>query len=230
MAPSRAAAPSPGGGCSLLPSSPPAQQTRPVLSTECLPLTAPLAFLILEMGNATTATCYFPPDVPAATTSTVLRSRVSLKAALESSQRKAQQGASVSLPGKSHTRTSSKWDHLRCLAGYGPLVAQADSQLRAPITIPSLLYLPYKRRTAKCQDFSHLCAKFHKKLTRWKFFFNFQHKTISDKHNLCLHERPSAAAMGDKVHAVIPDNIRRIWNSCNSTVHRGNIKEAVKAL
>lgn len=66
-----------------------------ILPTERLPLTAPLAFLILEMGNTTSATCYFPPDVPAATISTVLSSRVSLKAASESSERKAQQGASV---------------------------------------------------------------------------------------------------------------------------------------
>lgn len=89
---------SPGGFsllCSLRP--PSTQQTRRILSAECLQLAAPLAFLILEMGSTTTATtCYFPPDAPATTISSVLRSRVSLQAASDSSQRKAEQGASAS--------------------------------------------------------------------------------------------------------------------------------------
>jgi len=98
LAPSGDTAWSPGGFsllCSLRP--PSTQQTCTILSAECLQLTAPLAFLILEMGSTTTATtCYFPPDVPATTISSVLRSRVSLQAASDSSQRKAEQGASAS--------------------------------------------------------------------------------------------------------------------------------------
>lgn len=147
------------------------------------------------MGDAISATCYFPPDVPAATISTVLRFRVSLKAASESGGRKAQQGASVSqapFQGRvthalSGSDSTSSWP-CRIL----PL-SNTDSHLQAPVTIASLLlYLTYKRRRGKSQDFSRLCAKVHEKLTHQKFFFNFQHKThktVSDKHNLCLHEQ-----------------------------------------
>lgn len=181
--------------CSLHP--PSTRWTHSILSAERLQLTAPLAFLILEMGSTSSATtCYFPPDVPATTISKCPQMQ-SLPAGCF-----AQQSEEMHIKGPQPPNTPFRevpHAHFQemisppCgLSRYCHLIIQRESQLQAQRMIPRFFctWPTNQENGCKSQDFSHLNAKFHEKYTHQRFFSQLStqnHKTVSDQH-LCSSE------------------------------------------
>lgn len=149
----------------------PTQQTHTILSIECLQLTAPLAFLRLEKGGTTATTCYFPPDVPATTISTVLRSgSPRTRPLLTAVKRTAQRGASVSqarsLPPPAEERatqtlsgssSASLWS-LRILPLNNTCILLYRHRRSQSSSVPAL----QTRRMGKSQEVLNLAQKYRK--------------------------------------------------------------------
>lgn len=146
----------------------PTQQTHTILSVECLQLTAPLAFLMLEKGGTTATTCYFPPDVPATTISTVLRSESPWTSPLLTAvKRTAQRGASVSQVPP-HSPAQERATHFQevvappCgLSGYCHLPTHVFSSIGRPSQSSSVPALQ-TRKMGKNQEVLTSAQKYRK--------------------------------------------------------------------